>query len=301
MRFLQENKNRIKRITFGNCIFVLMSKKTENKAYDKILKENVGEFFLSLSKKYLGLDIVKSEELKDKLQTTLEKEADFLRIIQTVSGEKFILHLEFQTANEKDMIYRMQEYFAILQKKFQLPVKQFVIYLGQGQVTMRTSLPKEEIFTGFELKNLSQLDYQTVLYSDIPEEIILAILCDFKEEEVQVVLHKIITRLQALSKDDITLQKYIRQILLLSRLRNLTTLTTKQLKDMAIVYDIEKDPLYKEGVLKGELRGEQKGELRKTIQGVKKALDQNLSISQITIIFDVREDFVLKVQKGEIK
>jgi hypothetical protein len=282
-----------------------MSKKTENKAYDKILKENVGEFFLSLSKKYLGLDIVKSEELKDKLQTTLEKEADFLRIIQTASGEKFILHLEFQTANEKDMIYRMQEYFAILQKKFQFPVKQFVIYLGQGEVTMRTSLPKEEIFTGFELKNLSQLDYQTVLYSDIPEEIILAILCDFKEEEVQVVLHKIITRLQALSKDDITLQKYIRQILLLSRLRNLTTLTTKQLKDMAIVYDIEKDPLYKEGVLKGELRGElrgeQKGELRKTIQGVKKALDQNLSISQITIIFDVREDFVLKVQKGEIK
>jgi predicted transposase YdaD len=74
---------------------------------------------------------------------------------------------------------------------------------------------------------------------------------------------------------------------------------------MAIVYDIEKDPLYKEGVLKGELRGElrgeQKGELRKTIQGVKKALDQNLPISQITIIFDVREDFVLKVQKGEIK
>jgi hypothetical protein len=282
-----------------------MSKKTENKAYDKILKENVGEFFLSLSKKYLGLDIVKSEELKDKLQTTLEKEADFLRIIQTASGEKFILHLEFQTANEKDMIYRMQEYFAILQKKFQFPVKQFVIYLGQGEVTMRTSLPKEEIFTGFELKNLSQLDYQTVLYSDIPEEIILAILCDFKEEEVQVVLHKIITRLQALSKDDITLQKYIRQILLLSRLRNLTTLTTKQLKDMAIVYDIEKDPLYKEGVLKGELRGElrgeQKGELRKTIQGVKKALDQNLPISQITIIFDVREDFVLKVQKGEIK
>jgi hypothetical protein len=283
-----------------------MSKKTENKAYDKILKENVGEFFLSLSKKYLGLDIVKSEELKDKLQTTLEKEADFLRIIQTVSGEKFILHLEFQTANEKDMIYRMQEYFAILQKKFQLPVKQFVIYLGQGQVTMRTSLPKEEIFTGFELKNLSQLDYQTVLYSDIPEEIILAILCDFKQEEIQVVLHKIITRLQALSKDEITLQKYIRQILLLSRLRNLTTLTTKQLKDMAIVYDIEKDPLYKEGVLKGELRGElrgeQKGELRKTIQGVKKALEKKrFTLEEIADVFEVKLDFILKVQKGEIQ
>jgi predicted transposase YdaD len=200
----------------------------------------------------------------------------------------------------------MQEYFAILQKKFQFPVKQFVIYLGQGEVTMRTKLSEEEIFTGFELKNLSQLDYQTVLYSDIPEEIILAILCDFKEEEIQVVLHKIITRLQALSKDDITLQKYIRQILLLSRLRNLTTLTTQTLKDMAIVYDIEKDPLYKEGVLKGELRGElrgeQKGELRKTIQGVKKALEKKrFTLEEIADVFEVKLDFILKVQKGEIQ
>ncbi len=287
-----------------------MNEKTENKAYDKILKENVGEFFMSLSKKYLGLDIVKSEELKDKLQTTLEKEADFLRTIQTASGEQFILHLEFQTANEKDMIYRMQEYFAILQKKSKLPIKQFVIYLGQEPLTMRSKLSAEEIFTGFEVKNLAKLDYQTVLDSDIPEEIMLALLCDFQKEEAKAVLGKIIERLQELSKDQITLQKYIRQILLLSRLRNLTALTTQKLKDMALVYDIEKDALYKEGeevgLKKGEevglKKGEIKGALRKTIQGVKKALEKKrFTLEEIADVFDVTEDFVLKVQNGEIK
>ncbi|NJL13990.1 MAG: hypothetical protein HC913_13945 [Microscillaceae bacterium] len=40
------------------------------------------------------------------------------------------------------------------------------------------------------------------------------------------------------------------------------------LKDMAIVYDIEKDPLYQEGAQKGL----GKGELRKTILGIQKAL-----------------------------
>jgi predicted transposase YdaD len=295
-----------------------MKSKTESKAYDKILKENVGKFFLSLSQKYLGIAIQKSEELKDKLQTTLEKEADFLRIIHTPTGEKFVLHLEFQTADEKDMLYRMQEYFAILQKKYKLPIKQFVIYLGETEPQMRTELRDEEIFRGFELKNLHQFDYETMLNSDIPKEIMLAILCDFKQEEAEEVLGKIITRLKTLSRNQINLQKYIRQFMVLARLRNLSALTSKQLKDMALVYDIEQDALYKEGkqqgeqlglqkgeqlgLQKGEQLGLQKGELRKTIKGIQKALAQKvLTLEQIADLFEVSVDFVVKVQKGEVQ
>ncbi|MDX2302735.1 MAG: hypothetical protein NW226_08035 [Microscillaceae bacterium] len=67
-----------------------MSNKKEHKPYDKILKENIGQFFLALSEKYFGIAIAHTEEIKDKLQTTLEKEADFLRIIYTPAGEKLI-------------------------------------------------------------------------------------------------------------------------------------------------------------------------------------------------------------------
>ncbi len=85
--------------------------------YDKILKENIASVFLPLTEKYLGIRITKSEELKDKLQTTIEKEPDFIRIVETDKLERFILQLEFQSTDEEGMIYRMQEYYGILRKK----------------------------------------------------------------------------------------------------------------------------------------------------------------------------------------
>jgi hypothetical protein len=64
--------------------------------------------FLPLTAKYLGIRIVRSEKLKDKLQTTIEKETDFIRIVETETAEKLILHLEFQSVDEEGMVYQMQ-------------------------------------------------------------------------------------------------------------------------------------------------------------------------------------------------
>ncbi len=127
--------------------------------YDKILKENIATVFLPLAAKYLGIRIVRSEELKDKLQTTIEKETDFIRIVETDGGEKFILHLEFQSVDEEGMVYRMQEYYGLLRRKYRLPVRQFVIYLGQKASVMQTQLGPEEVFTGFTLRSLRDYDY----------------------------------------------------------------------------------------------------------------------------------------------
>ena len=218
-----------------------------SKDYDKILKENIGELFLVLSKKYLKVEIKRSEELKDKLQTTLEKEADFLRKIETPQGEELIVHLEFQTTNEKHMVYRMQEYYAILQKKYQLPVRQFVIYVGEKPPQMRSQLDQNEIFTGFESMNLKDISYVKLLDSVVPEEVILAILGNFDNQESGEVLRQIIVKLQKLSASPITLNKYLRQLLVFARLRNLTEETEKQLNTMAFTYNIEKDAFFKRG------------------------------------------------------
>ncbi len=88
--------------------------------YDKILKENITSLLLPLTEKYLNIKIIDSRELKDKLQTTIEKEPDFIRIVRTDTDEEFILHLEFQTQDEEGMIYRMQEYYGLLRRKHQL-------------------------------------------------------------------------------------------------------------------------------------------------------------------------------------
>ncbi|EAY31260.1 RpnC/YadD family protein [Microscilla marina] len=227
--------------------------------YDKIFKENIGEYFLSLSKKHLGIEVASSEELKDKLQTTLEREADFLRKITTPKGEKMIIQLEFQTTDEQGMVERMQLCFALLRQKYQLPVHQFVIYVGSKPPKMRTRLQPQEIFTGFKLIDLQQVSYEQWLDSNIPEEMLLAILGDFQQVDALIVLKQIISKLDKLINDPGTLQKYIRQLTTLARLRNLTIETKKTLNSMAFTYDIEKDAFYQKGVKTGKEEGKEEG------------------------------------------
>ena len=51
------------------------------------------------------------------------------------------------------MIYRMMEYHGIELRKYRLPIKHVVVYLGEKPPTMRTTLREEEVFKGFILVN----------------------------------------------------------------------------------------------------------------------------------------------------
>jgi len=261
--------------------------------YDKILKENIASVFLPLAAKYLGIRIVRSEELKDKLQTTIEKETDFIRTVETDGGEKFILHLEFQSVDEEGMIYRMQEYYGLLRRKYRLPVRQFVIYLGQKASDMRTRLAPEEIFSGFALTSLRDYACEGLLASDVPEEIILAVLSDFGERRPGEVLKGILGKLKEKAGEEITLRKYIRQLSVLARLRNLTQETQKQVTDMGLLYDITKDYLYQEGLSKGREEAEKRQ--RETI--AKMLAKQKFSVEEIADMLGVTVSYVEAIAK----
>jgi hypothetical protein len=258
--------------------------------YDKVLKENIAALFLPLSEKYLNICITRTEEIKDKLQTTIEKEPDFLRIVETDKEERFVLHLEFQTQDEGEMIYRMQEYFGLLRRKYGLPVKQFVIYLGKRPSKMQTKLSPHEIFSGFSLRSLRDYSYESLLESQIPEEIILAILSDFNRKKPTEVIRQILSRLQSLGEEEITLRKYIRQLSVLARLRNLTKETHKQIQDMGLTYNITEDYLYQEGLEKG-----QKTKEHELI--VEMLKDGTLSIDKIATLVKVPVERVRQIAK----
>jgi len=254
--------------------------------YDKILKENIASLLLPLTEKYLGIKIKDSRELKDKLQTTIEKEPDFIRVVRTEQEEEFILHIEFQTQDEEGMIFRLQEYFGLLRRKHQLPVKQFVIYLGQKPSKMQTRLSPEEVFTGFSLRSLRDYSYENLLDSQLPEEIILAVLSDFRKQKPMEVIRQILGRLREIGTDEITLRKYIRQLAVLARLRNLTKETQKQIQDMGLTYNITEDYLYQEG---------QKTKERDIV--IKMLKDKTLSIEKIADLIGVTVDYVKQVDK----
>ncbi len=262
--------------------------------YDKILKENIAAIFLPLAEKFLGIHILKSEELKDKVQVTLEKEPDFIRTVETQEGERFILHIEFQRADEEGMVYRMQEYYSILRRKYKLPVRPIVFYLGQSASRMQTRLAPEEVFEGFSLISLNGYSSQNLVSSQLPGEIILAILSDFEGQDPVEVVKAILARLKETNKDEMALRKYIRQLSILARLRNLTTETQKQINDMGLFYNITEDPLYQEGIEKGIEKGMEKG-VRNLI--IKMLRDKTLSIEKIAELAGVTIGYVQQVAK----
>jgi hypothetical protein len=143
-----------------------------------------------------------------------------------------------------------------------------------------------EIFTGFTLKSLRDYPYESLLGSQIPEEIILAILCDYKKQKSVEVIRQILMRLKGMAEHEIVLRKYIRQLSILARLRNLTEETHKQIQDMGLTYDITEDYLYQEG---------QKSREKNMI--IKMLKDKTLSIEKIAEIAEVTVDYVKQVAK----
>lgn len=253
--------------------------------YDKILKENMAAVFLPLSEKYLGTRLVNTRDLPEKLQTTVEREPDFLKAVEDDRGNQFILQIEFQVKNEPDMVYRMAEYRAILQRKYKMPVRQFVLYLGRGKLTMKNRLASEEVIDGFTMTDTRDFHPEQILRSTVPEEIILSILGRYPKQDATVVIQKILRRLQDLCDSPVQLQKYVKQLTILSRLRKLEGITKEQIKDMTIAYDISTDSLYQEGRQEGKQEGRQEG--IEMVLRVKQLHEEGKTLSEIQRLLEL--------------
>lgn len=226
-----------------------MAKQTQQ--YDKIFKENFEEVIYSLARVVLGIDHTKLEEIPDETQYTIEKKPDFLKKVRGDNGaEDYILQIEVQTSDPKTMRKRMLIYYGFLYHSYEMPVKQYVLYIGKdGKAEMPTSIRHENLDFRFHLMNIVELDHEQFLYSEKPEDIVISILCDFKNKSAENIIDAILERLKRLkrlSRNDLVLGKYLRQLEILSNLRNLQTLTIKKLNDMSLIYDLESDIRYQQ-------------------------------------------------------
>jgi len=266
--------------------------------YDKIFKENIEELILPLAKKVLDLNLDNLEEIKDDLQTTLERKPDFLKkVISKNKNEKeYILHIEFQTVDEPKMVYRMLEYYGILTRKYELEIRQYVFYIGKGKAMMVYKLNHQNIDFKFELINIQDFYYQDFLNSDKPEEVILSILADFGKQNAQEVIEQVLQKLKYLPIDNLKYRKSVIQLDVLSNLRDFQRQFINQLLAMAFTYNMETDLRYQEGEKVGEKRGEKRGEKKGEEKANTKAIlvlsKIGTSNEQIAQYLDVSIDFV---------
>ncbi len=219
----------------------------------------------------LNIKIESFQALQEKVAKTIEREVDFLYRVFTKDQKELLLHLEFQTEDDKEMLYRMVEYHGLIYRKYQLPIHHIVIYLGsKKEPKMLTKLPDNAIFSGFDLINLHKLDTKKLLSSQIPEVVLLALLSDYDQQQTEVILRSIIIQLKKVVPTNRDFGKYVEQLLMLSRLRKIEPITTKILSDMPIMYDIEQDALYKMGMEKEREKWEKE---RKSIEAKLKRLE----------------------------
>ncbi len=278
------------------------TEKREGNAFDKIFKENSEKSFLLLAEERLGLKFKSCRQLKHKLQTTLEREMDFFYEVITEDGYKFILHIEYETGENPEMIYRVLEYHAIAMRKYKLPIKHVVIYLGELPYRMQTRLNSDLVFDSFELIEINSLDPNILLSSQVPEIVLLTIAAKYPPEEIENILRSIQKKIVSLGKNIGEVSKYLNQLFILSRLRNVQDAAFKILQEMTTLgYDIKSDVLYKLGVKEEAEKVAEKvaeKELQEKYFFVRNALVKTkLDMATIADLAGVLVEFVEKVKK----
>ena len=197
------------------------SQKYQSNQYDKIIKENIEVVIPNFVQNILDIHIVDSEEIPDDIQHTKERKPDVLKKVTDDKGNVFILQIEFQVADEHEMVYRMGDYYLMLERKYKIPVEQYVIFIGNGKPSMPTVLDRKRMQFEFPLIIFSEIDYHEFLNSDKPEEVIFGVLANFAQESPEKALNQIINRLHETTEGDFALRKYFKQLRVLSQLRKL--------------------------------------------------------------------------------
>jgi hypothetical protein len=256
--------------------------KRQSNRYDKIFKENFEILIPNLMKNLMGITALSVEEIPDDIQHTKERKPDFLKKIIDINNETFILHLEIQVADESEMVYRMAEYNIMLLRKYKLPIHQYVIFIGKVKPKMQTKLQVGKLNFSFNVLSLKDLNYRILSESTNPEEIVFAILANFGEEQPENAVEQIIQRLDETTKGNLSFQKYIRQLRILSKLRKLDLKIDEIMESIAKYIDEEDDYF----VIKNK---------KKIVENL--LTKSSHTIAEIADFTNVTVDFVIEVQQ----
>jgi predicted transposase/invertase (TIGR01784 family) len=280
--------------------------KTFRTLFESSLKEGI------LLKKYQA-DIDKIEQLDTVSKRPKELRVDFAQKITPKSGKPYILHLEFQSKYSDDMPYRMLEYYEMLSRKNRLEVEQILVYVGNSRrENMEEGIKHKNLHFHYKILDLSKLSFQKLLASKSTNEIVMAILCNFKKQQPSDAIELILRRLQKNAKTDDELKDALYFLQILADLRKFGTDISKKLKAMPITLDYRKTTFYKEGRQQGMQEGRQEGKQEGKREGIEEGKQKQseiialelhkigLELSQISHVTNLTMDYLKKLLKIEI-
>jgi hypothetical protein len=165
-----------------------------------------------------------------------------------------LLHLELQTSNDAEMPRRMAEYALAIFRIYRTFARQIVLYAGEPDLRMATSLAGPRFTYSFEVIDLRDLDGEALLASDHVGDNVLAILTRLRDQRsaIDQILRKIATL------DETKREQAIEQLSILAGLRKLDKAVQEGIQRMddlreLILNNAVLGPGYKRGLAEGEL------------------------------------------------
>lgn len=110
--------------------------------------------------------------LNTDLPKIFERRADLVLLMEDGS----LFHIEFQSTNRADMAWRMLEYFVLIQRDRQSPMRQLVLYCGAAPMRMPSGLTLPNLTFEYDLRDIREWEGEEMARSDRMSDRVLAIL-----------------------------------------------------------------------------------------------------------------------------
>lgn len=233
-------------------------------AIDKLVRSNIDESILGFAPDLLGIEEGNLKPLPTVSIKYQEKRMDAVWRVTEDRGDggtinEFILHVEVQTQDDRNMVHRMREYHSLLVHRYQLPVRQVVIHLSPKPSKMLSQVPLGQVYQGFQLLELSKVPLENLLETGRPEAMIYAILGDFGGKCKEKGLSEILSSLKLSKNGGENNKKILQKLYKLATLVNLEVPLLKVIERMYLEIDIEQTVLFRRGLEKGIQKGKLAG------------------------------------------
>lgn len=196
-----------------------------------------------------------------------------------------LYHLELQSRNDEDMLWRMLDYFLLIRQHYGIEPLQQVLYVGQEKPRFLTTYQSNRLSFHYELVDIRNIDCQILLQSDLLPDNILAILC--RLDNPTQVLRTLLTKIYQLNN------KQSKDMLLflanLSTLRNLSPLLEQEKHNMALELTLEGNVFLQDAYRKGQHFGEEKGLKNGLEKGLTQGLKKGLKEGEATVLIRLLE------------
>lgn len=229
--------------------------------YDRVLKDLFQTDNPTLLEQLTGGLHVK-EFLNVEFPCVMERRADLVARLEDGS----IVHFEFQGRNDGKIGYRQGIYCLLIAEKYERPVHQVVLYLGNAPMRMKSALDAGSAKVKFRLMDIREIAANQLMQSSRASDWALALLAAGGEQKMSEIMRRICSlnthaRIKALT-----------QVIVLSGLRGYAERLRMELSDMgSLNFDIRDNvilwEMYQKVLIEGKAEGKAIGKAEGKAEG----------------------------------